>query len=84
MRDEQSTDPKFLDNIEDIRHQIDVVDAELLNMLGERMKLADKIGMFKNLIISVFFNLADGMKSSKRPRTKEKIRPWRRVHQQNP
>ena len=26
-----------------------MVDAELLNMLGERMKLADKIGMFKKL-----------------------------------
>ena len=49
VRDETTNDPKFLDNIEDIRHQIDVVDSELLNMLGERMKLADKIGMFKKL-----------------------------------
>ncbi|HNR08952.1 MAG TPA: chorismate mutase [Saprospiraceae bacterium] len=49
VRQEKSADPKFIDNIEDIRHQIDVIDNELLNILGERMKLADKIGMFKKM-----------------------------------
>lgn len=84
VRDEQSTDPKFLDNIEDIRHQIDVVDAELLNMLGERMKLADKIGMFKKLNNISILQSGRWNEIIERPRTKEKIRPWRRVHQQNP
>ena len=47
LRKETSTDEDFLENIEDMRHQIDQIDNELLNLLGKRMEIADNIGQYK-------------------------------------
>ncbi len=40
-------DPEFLDNIEHLRHEIDEIDEELLNLLGRRMNIAEDIGRYK-------------------------------------
>lgn len=37
----------FLHNLEDLRHQIDEIDDELLDILGKRMILAENIGLYK-------------------------------------
>lgn len=42
-----SDDPEFVDSIEHLRHEIDEIDEELLNLLGRRMNLADDIGRYK-------------------------------------
>jgi chorismate mutase len=45
---EPSTDNvEFLETIEQLRSQIDEVDNELLNLLSNRMKLAESIGRYK-------------------------------------
>ncbi|TXB62265.1 bifunctional 3-deoxy-7-phosphoheptulonate synthase/chorismate mutase type II [Phaeodactylibacter luteus] len=40
-------DMEFLENLEHLRHEIDELDEELLNLLGARMKLAERIGEYK-------------------------------------
>ncbi len=47
LRKETTNDEDFLENIEDMRHQIDEIDNELLNLLGKRMQIADGIGLYK-------------------------------------
>ncbi|MEL6638984.1 MAG: bifunctional 3-deoxy-7-phosphoheptulonate synthase/chorismate mutase type II [Bacteroidota bacterium] len=47
IRDQTSDDPVFLHNIEDLRGEIDQLDEELLNLLGQRMQVAEKIGEYK-------------------------------------
>jgi chorismate mutase len=47
LRKETSSDEDFIENIEDLRHQIDHIDNELLNLLGKRMQIADNIGQYK-------------------------------------
>ncbi len=44
-----SSDPTFLQNLGTLRHQIDEIDEEVMNLLGERMKLAKAIGDYKRL-----------------------------------
>ncbi|MCB0687483.1 MAG: bifunctional 3-deoxy-7-phosphoheptulonate synthase/chorismate mutase type II [Saprospiraceae bacterium] len=40
-------DPVFQHNIEDLRLRIDAIDKEIIQMLGNRMKVAEKIGQYK-------------------------------------
>ena len=45
---------EYIDQIEHLRHELDEVDEELLNLLGSRMKLAERIGEYKrrnNIVI---------------------------------
>jgi len=46
-RKDTSTEAIFLHNLNKIRHQIDHIDDELLDLMAERMKLADLIGEYK-------------------------------------
>ncbi len=43
----KTDNPEFLENIHDLRNQIDVVDKEIMNLLSERMKIAENIGLYK-------------------------------------
>lgn len=47
IRDENSTDQTFVQNLSDLREQIDQLDEDLYNLLGNRMKLAELIGEYK-------------------------------------
>lgn len=47
LRSVNSENQDFIHNLEDLRHQIDKYDDELLNIIEERMKVAEKIGMYK-------------------------------------
>jgi len=47
IREEQSQDVSFNENIGDLRRQIDELDEEIINLLGNRMELADAIGAYK-------------------------------------
>lgn len=47
MRIETSDDPEYKDTIDHLRHEIDEIDVELLNILGRRMNLSQKIGAYK-------------------------------------
>jgi chorismate mutase len=47
VRRATTDDSVFWENIEEIRHKIDEVDLELLNLLARRMRLSEDIGRFK-------------------------------------
>lgn len=47
IRTPNSLNKEFLETLEHLRHEIDEMDEELLNLLGRRMKIADKIGEYK-------------------------------------
>jgi len=47
MRNVNSQDESFLENLEGLREQIDVLDDDLLKLLGERMNISQKIGEYK-------------------------------------
>ncbi len=47
IRDQTTDDPVFLHNLEDLRGEIDHLDEEILTLLGQRMQVAEKIGMYK-------------------------------------
>ena len=40
-------DEAYLDNLDNLRAQINVYDNQLINILGNRMKVAEKIGLLK-------------------------------------
>jgi len=42
-----SDDPLFVQNLSALRQQIDEIDEEVLNLLGDRMRLAQQIGDYK-------------------------------------
>ena len=42
-----NNDEVFLDNLDNLRAQINVHDNQLINILGNRMKVAEKIGLLK-------------------------------------
>ena len=46
-RTEKTSEPAFLNALNQLREQINQVDDELLALIGQRMKLADKIGLYK-------------------------------------
>jgi len=47
LRAPTSNDPEYLENIDHLRNEIDEIDEELINILGNRMKIAQKIGSYK-------------------------------------
>ncbi len=47
LRETISSNEDFLHNIEDLRSQIDLIDNEVLDLLGKRMQVADSIGEYK-------------------------------------
>ena len=42
-----NNDEVYLDNLDSLRAQINVHDNQLINILGNRMKVAEKIGLLK-------------------------------------
>ncbi|WP_438978131.1 chorismate mutase [Polaribacter sp.] len=47
IRKETETDSTYRDSLENLRAQINVVDGQLIDLLGKRMKVADQIGALK-------------------------------------
>lgn len=47
VRDPESTDAAFVDNLTELRKQIDKIDDVMIQKLGERMAIVKKIGEFK-------------------------------------
>ncbi|MCA0238044.1 MAG: bifunctional 3-deoxy-7-phosphoheptulonate synthase/chorismate mutase type II [Bacteroidetes bacterium] len=47
VRRETTDNAEFLENIENLRHKIDEIDLELLNLLSRRMRVAEDIGRYK-------------------------------------
>lgn len=47
VRKVTSTDKHFLENLDGLRQQIDILDDEIMKIMGSRMDLAKKIGIFK-------------------------------------
>ncbi len=47
VRQETTDDIEFLTHIDDLRQQIDELDDDLLKLLGQRMKVAERIGEYK-------------------------------------
>jgi len=47
LRQASTDDVEFLEHIDDLRHQIDEIDNNLLNLYSQRMKLAENIGKYK-------------------------------------
>jgi chorismate mutase len=47
FRHPDSDNTEFLETLEHLRNEIDDMDEELINLLGRRMKIADKIGEYK-------------------------------------
>ena len=46
-RDTESTNPQFLANLEALRYDIDLLDAEVIQLLGKRMEVVREIGKYK-------------------------------------
>ncbi|MEM7371332.1 MAG: bifunctional 3-deoxy-7-phosphoheptulonate synthase/chorismate mutase type II [Bacteroidota bacterium] len=46
-RDPGSTDSQFLNNLEELRSEIDEIDKRLIDILGDRMKIVQQIGEYK-------------------------------------
>lgn len=47
LRKPTTDDIEFLERLDHLRHDIDEIDNEVLNLLGRRMQLAEKIGQYK-------------------------------------
>lgn len=47
VRRETTDNAEFLENMENLRHKIDEIDVELLNLLARRMRLVEDIGRYK-------------------------------------
>ena len=47
IRKETETDSNYRESLDNLRAQINVVDGQLIEMMGRRMKVADKIGALK-------------------------------------
>lgn len=47
VRRETTTNPDFIEHIEQLRHKIDEIDLELFNLLARRMRVAEDIGKYK-------------------------------------
>mgnify|MGYP000887042811 FL=1 len=47
VRRETTDNIEFLENIENLRHKIDEIDLDLLNLLARRMRVAEDIGRYK-------------------------------------
>ncbi|HFA51071.1 MAG TPA: 3-deoxy-7-phosphoheptulonate synthase [Bacteroidetes bacterium] len=47
VREQTTENTSFLKTIDFLRHEIDEIDAQLMNLFGARMKLSDQIGEYK-------------------------------------
>ncbi|MCB0663664.1 MAG: bifunctional 3-deoxy-7-phosphoheptulonate synthase/chorismate mutase type II [Saprospiraceae bacterium] len=47
FRNPTISDTAFLETLENLRHQIDDIDTEILRLLGDRMKITERIGEYK-------------------------------------
>ncbi len=47
LRKESFDDPMFVNKLEHLRHEIDEIDDELINILSQRMKISEAIGEYK-------------------------------------
>jgi chorismate mutase len=47
VRDRDSTDALFIENIEDLRTRIDAIDKEIIHLLANRMEVSQLIGKYK-------------------------------------
>ncbi len=47
LRQPTTDDPDYQEHIDHLRHEIDEIDEELLNLLGRRMKVSEAIGRYK-------------------------------------
>jgi chorismate mutase len=47
LRQPETNDPAFLETLDHLRHQIDEIDGDLMRLLGNRMKLSERIGAYK-------------------------------------
>ncbi|HMR43034.1 MAG TPA: chorismate mutase, partial [Saprospiraceae bacterium] len=47
FRKATTDDVQFLETLEHLRHEIDEMDAEVIRLFIERMKVAERIGVFK-------------------------------------
>jgi chorismate mutase len=47
IRKTTETDSGYRESLDNLRAQINIVDAQLIEMMGKRMKVADKIGALK-------------------------------------
>jgi chorismate mutase len=47
IRKETNTEVEYQSNLDNLRAQINVVDGQLVDLLGKRMKVADEIGALK-------------------------------------
>jgi len=47
LRSPETNDPTFIQNLEELRGQIDKLDVELIRLMGTRMKVSEEIGKFK-------------------------------------
>ncbi|MEL7222399.1 MAG: bifunctional 3-deoxy-7-phosphoheptulonate synthase/chorismate mutase type II, partial [Bacteroidota bacterium] len=47
LRQESTDNMEYLANIDDLRQQIDNIDNDLIQMIGQRMKVAEQIGEYK-------------------------------------
>ena len=54
----------YVNELENLRTQIDIADQSLLQILGERMNISDSIGKLKRKIMLLFFRTKGGMKYS--------------------
>lgn len=48
LRNPSTTDPKILDVLGELRQQIDIYDDHLIDLIEQRMKVAETIGHYKN------------------------------------
>lgn len=47
FREPTTDDELFLETLDHLRHDIDEIDDDILNLLGRRMEIAEKIGLYK-------------------------------------
>lgn len=47
FREPTTDDERFLQTLDHLRHDIDEIDDDILNLLGRRMKIAEQIGLYK-------------------------------------
>lgn len=49
VREQDSDSPDYRENIDQLRARIDIIDEDLLSLLGERMEVSRRIGEYKKL-----------------------------------
>jgi chorismate mutase len=55
LRSPSSANNEFINNIEQFRHQIDSIDQQIIELLGQRMRIVEEIGEYKkNNNVAVF------------------------------